>query len=69
MISLPDQVKCLKRELALRRNVYPGWVRGGRMSQAAADHEIAAMEAALATVEKVKMLEEVSVEIQQRTGK
>lgn len=33
------------REAAMRRRVYPSWVRQGRMTQAEADHEIAAMEA------------------------
>jgi len=61
--SLPEQVNALRRELALRRSAYPGWVRSGRMTSAAADHEIACMESALATVEKVKMLEDVSEEM------
>lgn len=52
MKSLAEQVACVKRELALRRNVYPGWVRNGKMTQAKADHEIECMADVLATVEK-----------------
>lgn len=50
IISLEAQVKCLKREIAMRKNVYPKFVHNGRMKQAEADHEIAAMTAALHTI-------------------
>jgi hypothetical protein len=36
--------KCAKRELRLRKQVYPLWVRQGRMSQAEANYEITVME-------------------------
>jgi hypothetical protein len=52
-ISIPDQIKAAKRELAMRKNVYPKWVASGRMKQATADHEIAAMTAIIATLEGV----------------
>jgi hypothetical protein len=45
MISDEDKLKCLGRELALRRNAYPKWVASGRMKQAAADREIEVIEA------------------------
>jgi hypothetical protein len=45
MISLEQKLKCVERELALRRSVFPKRVREGRMKQAHADHEIACMEA------------------------
>lgn len=38
---------CIKREIAMRRRVYPRWVRGERMTQAKADEEIRVMEAIL----------------------
>lgn len=44
-VPLGDQIKAAARELALRRNVYPGFVRKGRMKQEQADHEVAAMQA------------------------
>jgi hypothetical protein len=34
-----------ERELGMRRRVYPGWVRQGRMAEAKAEAEIAAMQA------------------------
>jgi hypothetical protein len=37
----------------MRRRVYPSWAAKGRMSQATADHEIAAMEAVLETLRRV----------------
>jgi hypothetical protein len=40
-----DKYECAKRELAMRRRVYPKWVDSGRMSQDKADHEIAVMAA------------------------
>ena len=65
MKPLADQLACVRRELALRRNVYPKWVRDGRMAQAEANEEIATMEAVLANIEKLKLLEEVSEEMKQ----
>lgn len=45
--SKADKIKCLKREIAMRERVYPGWVANGRMKQSAADREIAVMKAVL----------------------
>lgn len=42
-----EKYECAKRELAMRRRVYPKWVDSGRMSQDKANHEIAAMTAIL----------------------
>lgn len=50
MITIDQQIKCVERELALRRRVYPAWVSKGRMKQADADREIETMEAVLKTV-------------------
>lgn len=47
-ITIEDKRRCLQRELALRRRVYPGWVERGRITRAQADREIAVMEAILA---------------------
>lgn len=43
---------CARRELALRRNVYPRWVGAKRMTQFKADDEIAAMDAIVRFLEK-----------------
>lgn len=51
MVSLKDQILAVRREVGLRKGVYPNMVRGGRMTQEKADHETAAMEAALVTLE------------------
>jgi hypothetical protein len=53
MKTITEQIASAKRELALRRNVYPGWVAKERMKQETADHEIACMEAIVATLEAV----------------
>lgn len=49
-VSLEDQVRCLKREIAMRKNVYPKWIATGRLKQEDADREIAALTAALHTI-------------------
>lgn len=45
-ITIEQQIACLRRELALRQRNYPRWVSDGRMKQAEADHQLAAMQAA-----------------------
>jgi len=47
-ITTEDKRAVLRREIAMRRRVYPGWVRAGRMTQAEADREMAVMTAILA---------------------
>jgi hypothetical protein len=50
MTPLADQIACLKREIALRKNVYPGFVRRCKMKPEQADLEIERMTAALHTL-------------------
>lgn len=50
VVPIDAQIACLKREIALRKNVYPGWVARQKMTQEKADAEIAAMTAALQTL-------------------
>lgn len=52
MITLEDQLKCVDRELGFRRRVYARRVADGKMTQVAADREIALMEAVRETVDK-----------------
>lgn len=66
MKTLQEQVACLARELAVRRNVYRKWVSSGKMKHETATHEIECMEAALETVEKVRDLAETSEEIKKQ---
>lgn len=53
MITPQQQVQCVERELKLRHRVYPSLVKRGRMTQAQMDHEIACMQAVLATLERL----------------
>lgn len=39
------KLRCIERELAYRRRVYPRLVAQGKMAAGAADHEIAVMQA------------------------
>jgi hypothetical protein len=52
--TIADQIACVQREIGMRERVYPKWVAGGRMKKDAADREIAAMRAALATLNALK---------------
>jgi hypothetical protein len=45
MITLEMKLKCIQRELAIRKNKYPKMVEKRTMRQAQADHEICVMEA------------------------
>ena len=51
--DLQEQRNCVVRELRMRRKVYPGLVARGKMTESTASHEIAIMEAVLATVNKL----------------
>lgn len=44
-MSDTDKLRCVERELAFRKLVYPPRVRAGKMSQREADYEIRMMEA------------------------
>ena len=50
-ITLAEEIAAVRREIAMRRGVYPKWVQSGRMKQDKADHEIACMESVLASLE------------------
>lgn len=41
--SLKDCLACAERELAMRKRVYPAWVRAGKMDANAAAKELAGM--------------------------
>lgn len=55
-IAIHDQIKCVEREIALRRSVYARRVSSGSMTQEASDREIATMEAVLDTLRAVKKM-------------
>jgi hypothetical protein len=49
-MTLDEQVTCIRRELAMRRNVYPKFIANGRMTPEQADHEMQCMQAVLVTL-------------------
>ena len=53
MVTISEQLACAKREVGMRKRVYPRWVEANRMTRAKADAEIAAMEAIVATLEEI----------------
>lgn len=53
-MTLDEQIKAVIRELGFRERVYPGWVAKGKMKQAEADYQIAAMKAVLETLKTLK---------------
>ncbi len=53
-ISLDDQIKCVGREIGVRKNVYPQMIAREKKGQAECDREIAAMEAVYATLKWLK---------------
>lgn len=52
-ITNADKLACARRELAMRKNVYPKWVGSGRMKQEAADRELKVMAAIVDDYEHV----------------
>ena len=53
MVPLEEQIACVKRELSFRARIYPRWVADKKLLQATADHEMARMQAVLATLERL----------------
>jgi hypothetical protein len=53
MTTISRQIQCIERELQMRRAAYPHMVSKRRMTQAAADEEISAMEAILDTLRQI----------------
>jgi len=58
-VQIETQIAAVRREIALRRKLYPGWIENRRLSQKDADDEIAAMEAVHATLTDVQTLRHV----------
>jgi hypothetical protein len=52
-ITLVDQIRCVRREVAMRTSYYPNLIRSGRLRESQAEHELQAMEAVLATLEEL----------------
>lgn len=50
-MDLNEQIKAVHREIAMRKAVYPKRIDLGKMKPEAAEHEIAAMQAVLETLQ------------------
>jgi hypothetical protein len=57
-VSLADQIRCVGRELGMRRTVYPKFIASGRMKQDEADREIERMDAVYATLKALQSSQE-----------
>jgi hypothetical protein len=51
--QIDDLIKCARRELSMRKHVYPRRVLDGRMTKTQSDKEIAMMEAIIFELEKL----------------
>lgn len=52
-ISLDRQAAAVRREIGMRRHLYPRWVESGKLTQQQADDGIAAMESVLQTLQRL----------------
>jgi hypothetical protein len=55
MISLADQITEAQRELALRKRLYPGWVKRGTLTEGEAVYYMKAMKAIVQTLIQLDM--------------
>lgn len=53
-VPLSAQLECVRRELNLRRRVYPRWVQAGKMSQRLAHEQLILMEAVERTLAELQ---------------
>jgi len=53
MITLEEQIAEAKRELALRRQCYPHWIRDGKLDSSTAYYQLQAMDAIVKTLQKL----------------
>lgn len=52
-IPLDDQIKCLERELKLRKRLFPKWVEAKKMTASQSTRELQSMEACLLTMKRL----------------
>jgi hypothetical protein len=53
VITLQEQIAEAQRELALRRQCYPGWVKAGKLDAGDAYYQLQAMEAIVRTLTRL----------------
>jgi hypothetical protein len=58
-VPLSDQIKCAKREVAMRERVYARRVQSGAMKREVADYEITCMQAIVASLEALLSVQSV----------
>jgi len=58
MITLDEQITEARRELALRRQLYPHWVKRGKLDMSTAHYQLQAMEAILKSLERLAVEEQ-----------
>lgn len=51
VVTLEEQLACVRREISMRERCYPRWVIDKRLTQAKAEAELAGMRAVLRTLE------------------
>ena len=56
-MTLDEQIRCVGREIGMRKNVYPKFLKSGRITQEKADYEIACMEQVYQTLKRLRELE------------
>ncbi|MCA1623362.1 MAG: hypothetical protein LC768_13130 [Acidobacteria bacterium] len=52
-ITIDEQIAEVKREIAMRRKVYPKWIEAGSMQKSKADFQVLAMEAVLILLQAI----------------
>jgi hypothetical protein len=55
MVTLEEQIAEARRELALRRQCYPAWVKAGKLTHDEAYHQLAAMAAIVQTLQRLEV--------------
>lgn len=60
-IPYGEQLREVRREIALRKRVYPRWIEQGKVSKQGADRKIAIMEAVAETLVPLAKAEELQL--------
>ena len=56
--ALSEQIKCVIREIGLRKRVYPNWIAANRMKAIEAERQILIMEDVLDTLKMVSWMKD-----------
>lgn len=66
--SIADQIAAVRREIAMRRNVYPKWVASGRLKAVESEREQARMQAVHASLERLEEIDRLAALKAQHAG-